>query len=356
MAREKKQLDARQVRVWRKHQKKLYRKKARRMLRHILLCLVTIVLLAAGGLYALMAVIFYGPSETAGDTLTQTCLETSALKFIPRIYYSQEHVDEIVARNGVIEPDMPVDTSLIVIDKKEIEKEEKPIELVELSGATYRGWMLIVKDPSRVSVAVSSPDGFTSDKKGLTVAQIAENYGAVAAINASGFEDSGGTGNGGMPLGLVITQGRRLHGATPKSKDTAVVAGFDANDKLIVAKMTNDQAKTLGIRDAVAFGPALVVNGVASQVSGVSSGLNPRTAIGQRADGAVLLLVIDGRQTTSLGASIADLIEIMVKYGAVNAMNLDGGSSTIMLYEGKQINAGAPLTGGRKVPTAIIVK
>ena len=104
--------------------------------------------------------------------------------------------------------------------------------------------------------------------------------------------------------------------------------------------MTGQQALDRGIRDALSFGPVLVMNGKASTVKGSGSGLNPRTAIGQRADGAVLLLVIDGRQPASLGATYADLIEIMLDFEAVNAANLDGGNSTGMYYKGSLVNKG----------------
>ena len=85
-------------------------------------------------------------------------------------------------------------------------------------------------------------------------------------------------------------------------------------------------------------------------------GLNPRSAIGQRADGAVLMLVIDGRQANSLGATLSDVIEVMLDFGAVNACNMDGGSSTIMYYGDKKINDGMTITVSRRMPTAWIVK
>ncbi|MBQ3170207.1 MAG: phosphodiester glycosidase family protein, partial [Clostridia bacterium] len=134
-----------------------------------------------------------------------------------------------------------------------------------------------------------------------------------------------------------------------------MVVGFDHNDILHVGEFSDAKAKEIGLRDAVAFGPALVINGQPSVVSGKGSGLNPRSAIGQRADGAVLLLCIDGRQANSLGASYEDLIEIMLDYGAVNACNLDGGSSTAMFYNGQQINDGLTISGSRALPTAWIV-
>ena len=120
---------------------------------------------------------------------------------------------------------------------------------------------------------------------------------------------------------------------------------------------TAEQAKELNIRDGCEFGPVLIMNGVVNQEAhNANSGYNPRTAIGQRSDGAVLLLVIDGRQVSSLGATYQDLVDVMLSYGAVNACNLDGGSSSIMYYEGKYLNNGVAVTGSRKIPTAIVVR
>jgi exopolysaccharide biosynthesis protein len=87
----------------------------------------------------------------------------------------------------------------------------------------------------------------------------------------------------------------------------------------------------------------------------VNSGLNTRTAIGQRADGSVLLLVIEGRQTSSLGATYADLINIMLEFGAVNAANLDGGMSSSMAYQGEEILKNSSVSATRDMPTAFII-
>ena len=134
------------------------------------------------------------------------------------------------------------------------------------------------------------------------------------------------------------------------------IIGFNKENVLIVGKMTGNQAVNMGIRDAVCFGPTLIVNGNPLTVAGAGSGLNPRTAIGQRADGTVLLLVIEGRQATSLGASYNDLIRVMLEYGAVNAANLDGGSSSVMYNKSELINSNASFIGLRKVPTAILIR
>ncbi len=87
----------------------------------------------------------------------------------------------------------------------------------------------------------------------------------------------------------------------------------------------------------------------------LGDGVNPRTAIGQRADGAILLLVINGRQIDSLGATYDDLIDIMLEYGAVNASNLDGGSSSLMIHNGEYITNSAYIFGERVIATSFLV-
>lgn len=137
------------------------------------------------------------------------------------------------------------------------------------------------------------------------------------------------------------------------------MVGFTNDNKLVLGKFSKSEALNMGIRDAVEFGPFLIINGEASKVLGNGGwGIAPRTAIGQRQDGIVLFLVINGRIPTSIGADMNDLIEIMQKYGAYNAANMDGGSSTELVINNKIINK--PVAGGRDglrdMPTFWIVK
>ena len=341
----------------------------RTILKRVGLSVATLLILILVGALGAGEVAFKGPSPSLGDLLTVSMLETSALKFVPRIYYNNAEMEAIVARNSVDSTGSETDTSMIVIagptpepgSDAALQATPKPtnllvsedgIEIFDVEGATYNGWMMVVQDPSRVVTGVCRED-FNS-KPGLELYKIAERYGAVAAINGGGFSDSGGVGNGGMPTGLVIAGGEVLNKSG--SSDHDVVVGFNQDNVMIIGKMTSKQALDKGIRDALAFGPALVVNGEAARVKGSSSGLNPRTAIGQRADGAVLMLVIDGRQASSLGATYSDMIAVLLEYGAVNAANLDGGSSSMLWYDGNYLNKGVILTGSRKLPTAFVVR
>lgn len=121
--------------------------------------------------------------------------------------------------------------------------------------------------------------------------------------------------------------------------------------------MSCNSAIAAGVKEAVCFGPALIINGTPCNSSGIlSGGLNPRTAIGQRRDGAVMLLVVNGRSIGSLGATLDDLVDIMMSNDAVNASNLDGGASSLMMYNGETLNNSAYVYGERILPNAILVQ
>ena len=353
------------------------KKRVRRIAWRVCLSVLTVIGVILVGALAAGWAAFKGPSPSTGDLLTMSMLETSALKFVPRIYYSAREMDEIIARNSVDTGDSETDTSLIVIAKptptpdpnaaaaaaeatpvptakpENLLQSEDGIDIFQVQGGTYKGFMMVVYDPARVTCGTCR-DSFNR-QKGLQLKDIAKRYDAIAAINGGGFEDAGGGGNGGTPIGLVISNGKVLH-TGGDSGDFYATVGFNQDNVMVISKMSASEAKKKGIRDAMTFGPRLIVNGEPANVKGQSSGLNPRTAIGQRADGAVLMLVIDGRQASSLGATYSDLIKVMLEYGAVNAINLDGGSSSLIYYRGEYLNNGVVLTGSREMPTAFIVR
>ena len=327
--------------------------------------LVVIVLLLAAVLYGVMFVLAKGPSPTARDLFVRSVQETSAVGFLARLYFSQEEIDRITGADAeVVYQEM--DSSLIQLPDptaptEDPEKGPMPDEwglidedgdgiiLEKVQGEGFSGFMMVVRDPSRVIMG-SVPSSY--GKRGYTVAEMVKKFDAVAGINAGGFYDPGGQGNGSIPETMVVYEGKIYYEANGIRDG---FAGFDSNHILHVGKFTADQVRERDIQYGVCFGPVLVVNGKAVDPSSLGSGVNPRTAIGQRSDGAVLLLVIDGRQVSSLGATYQDLVDVMLSYGAVNACNLDGGSSTMMWFEGDYINNCASVVGIRPVPTSFLV-
>ncbi len=320
--------------------------------------LVTLVILV-GGIYALMCVLVYGPSKKAGELFVMSVRETSAIGFLAEWFYTEEEILRITENNSIKEATTITDTNMVNVGSKDgteltgsDESETMPIEVIDIKGATYNGKLMIVKDPSRVFVGTVPVFG---DGDGQKVDAMCKRYEAVAGINGGEFVDGDVTSTA-KPVGLVISEGKLVYGAPEGNYH---VTGFTKDNVLVVGNMTGQQALDMGIRDCVNInsniGPFLIINGELQDVSGVGGGLNPRTAIGQRADGAVLLLAVDGRQANSLGASFSDLMYIMNEYGAVNASTMDGGTSTQMCYNGEIINHPYSPWGARECPTAFLV-
>lgn len=286
--------------------------------------------------------------------LVTTFLETGQLKFVPSLFLSSEKIQTIVDGNSMSDFNEEVDTGLIniggagSINLSAEEQEWGDIEIFEVKGSTYYGTMIYLKDPSRLSVATIFP----WRSLGVPLDELVESAGAIGGINGGLYNSY--NNSGGAPYGVVVSNGEILMNQ-PQSWPGLVLIGLTDEHILqiidISSMMPGDVVALVEekhIRDAVTFQEEssdannhfvqLVINGEAREMSGAGSGLNPRTAIGQRADGSLLLLVTDGRgKNGHTGASAFDLINIMMKYGAVNAANLDGGSSSCMYYDGEYL-------------------
>ena len=329
--------------------------------RLIAVALVT-VLTAAVLLLGAIFLICRGDSPAARDYFVRSVKETSAIGFLADIFLSPREVDAIL-HPPVEEVDAETDTSLVEISQPEerpgqapqadawgyVDEDGDGLILVPIKGGSYKGYMLIVLDPSRV-VLGCKPSSIGS--RGYTVQQYVEEADAVAGINGGGFDDPNGHGDGSMP-DTVIVSGGQLY-AAGNGVGTGFV-GIDDQYILHVGFRSTADVTNWRIQEGCGYGPVLVINGEMMPEANLQSGLNPRTAIGQRSDGAILMLVIEGRQPSRLGASYVDEAEVMLRFGAVNACNLDGGSSSMMWYNGEYINNSASVIGIRPIPTSWIV-
>ena len=322
-------------------------RKVRRIVLRSLLCFFTAIIVIVAGALGGLAVLTLGPSDTARDLFVVSMTETSMGTVFAKIFLSDEEIAAIKAANTVIPTEEDVDPSLVNVGESAA---AEPIVIEDVKGSTYKGKVMLIADPSRVKVAVRGE--FSEEVRGKTVEQMVKDYNAVAGINGGWFYDPDGLGKGGLPVGLVISGGKLLYG---NLGTTYEVIGFDNNNVLYTGYMTGKQALDRGIRDAVCFGPSLIVNGEPITVKGLGSGLNPRSAIGQRADGTVILCVLEGRMASSLGATLNDVISVMLRYGAVNAANLDGGTSSVLYYNGEYIVESCAIGSPRGIPDAFIV-
>lgn len=328
---------------------------------------VILILFVIGAVSGLT--LLYGPWHGFRDWLITTAMTTLSHQWMATIFYSDATIEEVLNNNTVIETGENTNTEEVeivaVIDKVEYENEyEEAIltkdegndlyKVIEISGKGYTGHLVAIYDPSKISVCSTKYLG----TKGQYLVDMAKENNAVVAINGGGFVDPNYNSLGGVPQGVVIKNGKII--SNRSYKKTGGIIGFTDENKLILGKMTAKEALKKGVRDAVTFGPFLIVNGKPSFIKGNGGwGTAPRSAIGQRKDGIVLFLVIDGRMIGRPGADMVDLTEIMQNYGAYNAANLDGGTSCGLVVDGKLIND--PINGNGKhktrwIATGFIVK
>lgn len=300
--------------------------------------------------------LFYGPWVGFRNFWITSAMTTMNHQYLATWFYSDEVIGEVLANNTVEEIEEtsnPNDVQFKKYTAKTIYKNEydKDVltkdpgndlyKVIDIKGTSYQGYLVVLYDPSKLSIATTRYLG----QRGEDILTVSKRENAIIAMNAGGFYDPDWNSNGALPHGTVISNGK----VVSDYADAAMGGGFICftnEHKLVLGKMTKEEALNIGCRDAVEFGPFLIVNGKSSFIKGNGGwGIAPRTAIGQRKDGIVLMLVINGRIASSIGADMVDLTEIMERYGAYNAANLDGGSSSELVINNQIINT--PVAGGR---------
>lgn len=308
----------------------------------LILLILAIIGVTSGGF------LLYGPFSGFRDWLITTAMTTMTHQYLATWFYDDETIQEVLNKNKVEETDEISNTNTIIVnqtsskveyaneyEKAVLEKDpnNEDYKIIEIEGKGYSGYLAVIYDPSRIKTVYTKKLGTS----GQYLTQMAKDNNALIAINGGGFEDPNFNSNGANPLGITFSGGKLITSKTWNGSGGLI--GFTEENKLVLGKMTVKQAQQMNIRDGVTFGPFLIVNGKPSKVLGNGGwGTAPRTAIGQRQDGIVLFLVIDGRTVTKPGADMNDLIEIMQNYGAYNASNLDGGTSSVMVVNGEIIN------------------
>lgn len=280
-----------------------------------------------------------GPSPMARDLFVTSVQQYDLLKFLPELFLSDAEIDEILSANRLMPTNEVTDTTFGFIGSADPDAE--PIQLMEIKHQDYAGKLLVIRDPSRVELACVTT--FGAEQTGAPVESFAKQASAVAAVTS---------GADGMPIGFVIQNGNLIHG----NKTTACsVIAFDEDNRLIVGNITAEQALNMGVLNAVCSETApVIVNGKATEIAGLGDGVHPRAIIGQRADGAVLLMVIEGVKRTVPGVLLQDCVRELLKAGAVNAAILDNSDSAALFYQ-NTIQNDAPEAQDRCAPVAFVV-
>lgn len=335
--------------------------KSKKGLKVALVSFIILDVLACIGLF-----LTYGPISYFRNLLVTSAMTTMNHKYLARTFYSEKTIEKILKQNHIKETGENTDTGAIDFEdgkdtgeyesiyEEQILKREEGNDLykvIEIKESGYKGYLVAIYDASRVHLVGANNLGYG----GALLTDISKKNKAIVAMNASGFFDGSASGKGSVAVGTVIQNGKVIT-TSAKSGMGGGIAGFNKDHILVLTKQSAEAAIADGMVDAVEFGPFLIVNGKSSEVAGNGGwGLAPRTVLAQRKDGIVLFLVIDGRGSGgSIGAGMDDLIEILERYKAYNAVNLDGGGSSTLTVEQKLKNN--PSGGERYIPNAWIVK
>jgi len=292
--------------------------------------------------------IFYGPFNNVKSTITGSLWNSFTLRKVAHSFLSDTAIARILGDGYAISN---VNTEDIKILKFGIRHTGKT-EIFDVESSNFNGKLLVIQDPTTVKVGYSNQ----IPRAGETTSSIAKRNGAIAAINGGGFIDTKWAGTGGTPLGILMSNGKYISGELKDKNSRRDTIAFTEDGMLIVGKHSQNELKKYNVKEAISFGPPLIVNGKPTINKGDGGqGISPRTVIGQKEDGSVLFLVIDGRSIKSYGATLKEVQDIMLKNGAVNAANLDGGSSATMYYDGKVVNNPSDTLGERAVPSIFMV-
>ena len=318
----------------------------------VLLTLVALVLAGAIGFYVL---IVSGLFPKLTDIWVCTAMTTLNHKYLATWFFSEERIEEILERNTVDDSGYSTDIGQVEIKEPDTEKEPEPeldkyvkegytlleegLYLKEISGENWKGWLMLTTDPKRVRLEDTRRQ-FICGQKVMTMI---DNAGAVAGINGGGFSDGPNyDSNGGTPAGLVIEDGVLVYPTDELSVENEIhsMIGMNSDGVLVLRKCTAKWALENDIVSAVAFKPYIIVNGEGIVKHGTGGwGIAPRTAIGQRKTGEIIFLVIDGRQVGhSIGVDLLPIQETLLAEGCINAAMMDGGSSTVMIYDHEFVN------------------
>lgn len=304
----------------------------------------------------------YGPQSYIRNLYVTTAMQTMNHKYLAKVFYSEKKIEEIMANNYFVTIDEDVNTDDIKIDTSEKDKYKDKYEkelltrengnddykVIDVQVGNAKGYLVAIYKPEKVKLLRTK--SFNSGTYGERVVDMCKRYGGSVCINGGGFAN--GLDNGSdIPQGMVIDNGEIVWGDT---STVGNVIGITDEGKLkLMNNATGSEALNAGIKYGIEFGPFLIVNGKSMEIVGMPYGVANKCVIAQRKDGVMMFLVTEG-ETYIDGASLKDVVNILEKYGAYNAANLDGGQSTSLVINNKLINSPnylAKKQGGRYVVT-----
>lgn len=295
--------------------------------------------------------IFDGPFPSVKQYIMETLGTTMHAYLLRPLSLDQVSEAQIQSFNDKLftSKPTPVPVNMSSTNNQFVRIKDPTIQVQTVTTARYTADIMFIRDPKRLVVGITKYEG----KVGQTVSDMVREYGAVGGVNGGAFTGGYYGGTGGVASGITIINGKVV--TDNDGPDAQQMIGFTAQGTLIAGNYTLAQLQQMDVTQAMSFGPVLVQNGKGVVQGDGGWGYSARTAIGQMANGTVILIVTDGRTPYHIGATLADLQNMMLQYGAVTAANLDGGSSSTMFYQGRLINDPIDVLGEREVATSFLI-
>jgi len=295
-----------------------------------------LVIILIAGLVAIFLFLFYGPFEGFRLLWINTAMYSSRHKFLATALFSRSYIDKVL--------DIPLPVEQTDIEPPP-ENDSSAVFFAELKGDYFRGYIIKIEDPRRLTLVSSAQN------EGQYLEDMVESIQGLGGVNGGGYGDHLMRG---LPWGTLIVDGELA--ASCAEHNLHSIGGMTASRKLVVGRMDDQQIMEKDFLWAVEFGPILIINGEKTELNRYTGGLAPRTAIGQTEEGHIFLVVIDGRQASSVGAYLQDVQMVLYENGAINAISLDGGASSCMVYQGELVNSPSEGRQGRLLPNALVFR
>lgn len=303
-------------------------------------------------LVAICFFVVYGPFSSFRNLIINTAMVTKTHQYIAHTFFSDKIINEVMAGNAFIPIDEEVDLSKVVIDTKpkdkydtEFDKEiltreenNEDYKYIPVKVGKYDAHLVAIYDPSKVRLITTR--SFNTGKSQEKIINMCKRLNGKVCINGGMFYDPGMGSD--IPQGYLIKDNKIIW---KDNDEKAELIGMTNDHKLLLTYSTGKEAINMGMRDALQFGPFLIVNGKKASFTGNNLSRASRVAIAQRKDGIILFLVTEGVHVN--GPNLLEVIETLEKYGAYNAANLDGGSSTQLVINNKLINDPKNIFGDR---------
>ena len=280
-------------------------------------------------------------------------------KWLVYTLYSEDTISKVINNKNQVKLENTKDLDKIVVESKTLQiieseydeailtKDNDNYKLLNITVGGYKAYLVAIYDPSKVQLIHSKT--FNTGTGQEKIKDMCVRSGGLVCINGGMFVDNGVGSD--IPMGYLIKNGKVLW---RDNYNSASLIGFTNDNKLLLINATAEEAIKKGMRDALEFGPFLIVNGKRIDNNDAVGGFRraARVAIAQRKDGIVLFLVTEGNHSS--GPTMGDITDTLLNYGAYNAANLDGGASSQLAINGELINNpkniyGQTVVGGRSV-------